>query len=175
MREETVVGSEATRDSERAWIMIHRMHARALHPPAGWRPRSPTSPDAPTSRRDHEAVGWITLLEEAAQEDATELGKTLATCARCKADAAFALATRRAGERAVQRRPGLHHVVRMAVHQEGTPWRPQPGPPLAYQPAFAWGPVIREIFAGKKVVTRAAEAHGIRVLPPVELYDDPDT
>ena len=40
--------------------------------------------------------------------------------------------------------------------QHGAVWDPAPEPPLAYQPAFAWGPVHRE-FVWKKVVTKAAK------------------
>eukprot|EP00974_Lingulodinium_polyedra_P083740 8107644-Lingulodinium_polyedra.AAC.1 len=80
------------------------MHARALRPPAGATPR--WAPPA----REHPALGWQVLLEDAAHEEPTECGPQLAKCVRCRTDKECAQATRRAGERALVARPGLHHI-----------------------------------------------------------------
>ena len=66
LKEELVVGSGAHDASERVWLLIYRMHARALQPPKGYTPTPGTSP-----RAEHPALGWQLTLEEAANEDTT--------------------------------------------------------------------------------------------------------
>ncbi len=52
LKEDMVVGSGAHDASEHVWLLIYRMHARALQPPKGYTPTLGTSP-----RAEHPALG----------------------------------------------------------------------------------------------------------------------
>lgn len=80
---EEIVHDDTTLHSDKthAWIMIHRMHARAVNPPKGWETIRPWRPGAV-----HDAPGWESLLERSLEEDPTECGSQLAHGSRCLTD-----------------------------------------------------------------------------------------
>ena len=58
----------------------------------------------------------------------------------------------------------VHHTMPVAEPSRG----------MKFDTSFAFGLHIRELFAGWGVITQEAQSVGIKVAPPVELYDDPD-
>ncbi len=82
--------------------------------------------------------------------------------------------TLRAGEQASAGRPALRHIMRLGVLQQDWEATRPAGPALQKQLAFAWGPVLKEVFAGRTKITTAEGAAGVATTDAEELYDDPD-
>ena len=92
---------------------------------------------------------------------------------RCRSDKQCAQHTGRAGHRAIESRPGLHHIVKLAVLEDPQGW-PGEAAPLCHQPAFAWGFHFKEVFAGIGPIAKAANEKRLRADLPVEVHEEPD-
>ena len=157
---------------------MHRMHARAFAPPEGFDLATYEAEQLQGGSPPEERVveGWEVWLDASGPDEPLLEARPAVTCARCRASPECAERTRCAGREAAAARPGLSHLVRMALlgADSENPQLAKESRPLWAEPAFAWGPSFREVCAGKATITKAAQEMGLPTGPPVELYGDPD-
>ena len=160
---------QASTDQKQVYILLHRMHARAVAP----RATEPiNSEHVATQRITNFAIeGWERWLEEELEGEESVIPTIKATeCRRCTKAKDLEQGDHRAGDTHDYRKD-----------------EPKPiGPPdwadvclpchngLQWQPAFAWGLHLREMFCGWHGLTDEAAKKSWRTSEPVDKWSDPD-
>ena len=116
--------------------------------------------------RDVHALGWAHVLDTA-NPQLPLVAASRGTCQRCKEHRAC---VHKVGEAA----PALAPLFKELDVSEQHALLAESEVPLCATPMFAWGPRLRELYAGKAGLTKAVRAAGIPADEPIELYEDPD-